>query len=74
MNFIIKYSLINKSKSFEDASANLEKLKGRFNLRINHGLPMHKKIEKYANENVAFYLHKNRNFIDKLKVCKVEYD
>ena len=28
---------------------------------------MAKKIEKYANEPVAFYLHKNRNFINKLQ-------
>jgi hypothetical protein len=28
---------------------------------------MQKQIEKFANEPVAFYLHKNRNFIEKLQ-------
>jgi len=28
---------------------------------------MKKKIEKFANEPVVYYLHKNRNFINKLK-------
>ena len=45
----------------------IEKLQGRFKLKINDKLPMHTKIEKYANESLAFYLHKKRNFIDKLK-------
>ena len=35
-------------------------------MRINHNLEMGKKIEMYANDNIAFYLHKNRNFINKL--------
>ena len=59
--------MINQSLSHDEAKANYEKLKGRFRLRINHDLPMSKKIETYANEKVAFYLHKNRNFIHKLE-------
>ena len=51
----------------DSASLNSEKLKGRFHLRINHGLNMSKKIEMYANENVAFLLHKGRNFLYKLQ-------
>ena len=66
--------ITNKARAFEDASANQEKLKGRFNLRLNHGLPMAKKIEKYANEPVAFHLHKNRNFINKLQSTTQESD
>lgn len=46
---------------------NAEKLKGAFKLLINHELPMHKKIERYGTEPVAFYLHKQRNFIKKLE-------
>ena len=46
---------------------NKEKLKGAFKLLINHELPMHKKIERYGTEPVAFYLHKQRNFIKKLE-------
>lgn len=37
---------------------NKQKLKGEFKLLINHELPMHKKIERYGTEPVAFYLHK----------------
>jgi hypothetical protein len=31
---------------------------------------MDKKIEIYANDSVAFFLHKNRNFIKKLVHAK----
>jgi len=43
-------------------------------LRLNHNLPMNKKIETYANEKVAFYLHKNRNFIHKIENSLKEID
>lgn len=43
-----------------------EKLKGKFKLMINKQLDRHTKIEKYANEPISFYLHKNRNFLRKL--------
>lgn len=59
--------LENKAFIADTASLNSEKLKGRFNLRINHGLNMSKKIEMYANDNVAFLLHKGRNFLYKLE-------
>jgi hypothetical protein len=58
----------------EDRRECMEMMKGRFNLKINHNLPMAKKIEKYANEEVAFHLHKNRNFINKLNSSKKEYE
>lgn len=35
---------------------------------------MPKKIERYCAEPVVFYLHKNRNFIRKLKLSKEEAD
>lgn len=59
--------LENKAFVADTASLNSEKLKGRFHLRINHGLNMSKKIEMYANDNVAFLLHKGRNFLYKLE-------
>jgi len=46
---------------------NQQKLKGNFDLIINHDLKMNKKIELYSNENLVFHLHKGRNFIYKLK-------
>ena len=52
---------------------NQEKLKGKFDLKINHGLRMSKKIEMYANDDVAFFLHKNRNFLDKLKKAEEKH-
>lgn len=58
--------ITNKSLQHEESRSNYEKLKGRFKLRMNPNLPMSKKIETFANEKVAFYLHKNRNFIHKL--------
>ena len=33
---------------------------------------MNKKIEMYANDEVAFFLHKNRNFITKLVKAQQE--
>ena len=58
--------LDNQTLVCDQAKSNYEKLKGRFCLQINHNLDMGKKIEIYANEQIAFHLHKNRNFIDKL--------
>ena len=57
----------NKAMLSDQRLANNEKIKGRFSLIINKTLPMQKQIEKFANEPVAFYLHKNRNFIEKLQ-------
>lgn len=57
----------NKAMLSDQRLANNEKIKGRFTVIINKNLPMQKQIEKFANEPVAFYLHKNRNFIEKLQ-------
>ena len=57
----------NKAMLSDQRLANNEKIKGRFSLIINKTLPMQKQIEKFANEPDAFYLHKNRNFIEKLQ-------
>ena len=44
-----------------------EKMKGRFKLIINKDLAMSKQIQKFGNEPIVFYLHKHRNFFQKLK-------
>lgn len=62
----------NKGSLIDPRLVNNEKLKGRFTLIINKDLPMKKQIEKFANEPVAYYLHKNRNFIEKLENRKVK--
>lgn len=53
---------------------NKEKLRGKFNLTINRTLPMKKQIEKFANEPVAYYLHKKRNFLEKLQRIDEQVD
>jgi hypothetical protein len=57
----------NKAFVTEEAKLNQEKLKGKFDLIINHDLKMSKKIEMYGNDNLVYHLHKGRNFIYKLK-------
>lgn len=49
------------------AKANQEKMRGRFRLRISSKLPEVKKIEKYSQDSMVFYLHKNRNFLRKIE-------
>jgi len=66
--------LDDRSLISEEARRNQEKMKGKFKLMINHRLPMPLKIEKYANDPVAFYLHKKRNFINKLDVARKQQE
>lgn len=66
MKHNIVTDLQNKAFVTEESKVNQEKLKGKFDLKINNGLRMSKKIEMFANDDVAFFLHKNRNFITKL--------
>ena len=42
-------------------------LNGRYNLKINERQAMPKKIEKFACEPVAFYLHKKNDFMTRLE-------
>ena len=46
--------------------SNTEKMKGRFKITINKDLAMKKQIQKFGNEPIVFYLHKHRNFLNKL--------
>lgn len=57
----------NKAVLTDDRKMMLEKLKGRFDLRLNPHLPMGTKINMFSNEDVIFHLHKNRNFIEKIQ-------
>eukprot|EP00347_Sterkiella_histriomuscorum_P015555 403356589 len=58
--------LKNKSNLFDTKKAQLDVLRGQFHLRLNRKLPFVRKIEKYANEPVAFYLHKKRDFLQRI--------
>jgi len=45
---------------------NHEKLKGRFVLKIKQDLPQPLQIVQFANDSVAFHLHKKRDFFQRL--------
>ncbi len=60
----------NKLMMFDEVKATVEKLKGRFDLRINSQLKMPSKINKLAIDPLAFHLHKNRQFMRKLQTEK----
>ena len=51
---------------------NYEKMRGRFKIVINKNMEMKKRIQSFSNDPVAYYLHKNRNFIRKLKPMREE--
>jgi hypothetical protein len=51
---------------FSDKDVMREKIKGEFSLKVNSKLSMPRKIEKFANDSAAFYMHKSRNFLEKL--------
>lgn len=53
--------------NFDQKETNIKKLKGGFHLVLNHQLPMAKRIEQFAVDPVSFHLHKQRNFVHKIK-------
>ena len=57
----------NKAVLTDNRKVMLEKLKGRFDLKLNQNLSMDTKINMFSNEGVIFHLHKNRNFIEKIQ-------
>ena len=50
----------------EEGKVNNEKMKGRFQLKIKKELPPPMRIAQFANEAVAFHLHKKRDFFRRL--------
>ena len=57
----------NKALIGDQAKMQNEKMKGRFEVTINKNLEMKKRIQKFGNEPICYYLHKNRNFLQKLE-------
>lgn len=57
----------NKALIGDHAKMQNEKMKGRFEVTINKNLEMKKRIQKFGNEPICYYLHKNRNFLQKLE-------
>ena len=53
--------MVNESKVTE------EKLKGNFIVNISTKLPEPLRIAQFANEPVAFFLHKRRDFLPRLR-------
>ena len=63
--------MTNRGIALENESdVNVEKMRGRFIVHNNPRLPMRKQIEKYANEPIAYQLHKTRNFFERLNEDK----
>lgn len=51
-----------------------EILQGNFTLRISDKLPSNNRIELYALEPVAYFLHKKRDFLERLHSKKEFFD
>jgi len=58
---------INKAVVGDPQRTNKELLAGRYRVKFNKGLTFKKRVERMAEEPVAYYLHKRRDFIDRLK-------
>ncbi len=58
--------LQNKAHIFDQRKSQLDILHGKFHLRINKKLPYHRKIERFAQEPNAYYLHKKNDFIKRI--------
>ena len=59
----------NKTLVGQQTKMTNEKMKGRFQINVNRKLTLGTQINKLANDPVSYYMHKNRNFIHKLKVA-----
>eukprot|EP00347_Sterkiella_histriomuscorum_P000673 403374939 len=62
--------ILDKAMCLEEEQVNNEKLKGRFHLKIKEELPPPMRIAQFANEAVAFHLHKKRDFFRRLDGTK----
>lgn len=56
----------NQANSTEQATTQKEILKGHFILCLNDKMDTPLRIEKYAQEPVAYFLHKRRDFLERL--------
>ena len=58
--------LKNNLFSTDNRRTQMEMMKGRYEVNMSSKLSLPKKIVKFAYEPVAFYLHKKRDFINRL--------
>lgn len=59
--------LTDKSALMRNEKINQDKLKGKFILNIKEDLPSPMRIEQFANDQIAFYLHKRGDFLERIK-------
>jgi len=58
----------------DNKTRNQELFKGKFKLALKHTLDDSKKIQRLAGEEMAFYLHKNGKFMEKIKNHRKEIE
>ena len=58
--------LNDKGALASDSAKNKEMLLGNFKLKINRKLSKMRKIECFSGDAMIFFLHKKRNFIEKI--------
>eukprot|EP00347_Sterkiella_histriomuscorum_P012778 403367259 len=66
-NYLQVVELRNLYLKKDPKRAQIEILNGRYNLCINKELPFKKKIQQFANEPMAYYLFKKRDFVQRLE-------
>lgn len=57
----------NKVLSLDPKKSQKEIYSGRYSLKISSRMPIHMQIEKFAGEEIAFHLHKKRDFLGRLQ-------
>ena len=57
----------NKILSIDPLKAQQEVYKGRYSINMSSKIPMNLKIQKFAGEDIAFHLHKKRDFLMRLE-------
>ena len=66
MDYFAFTELLDKSQTISNQNINREKMAGRYLLKIKDELPSPLKIAQFANEPIAFHLHKRGDFFKKL--------
>ena len=59
--------LKNKAHIFDKRKSQLDVYNGKYDLKLNKKLPYPKKIEKFAQEPIAYYLHKKNDFLKRIE-------
>ena len=57
-----------------ESAMNKEKLAGKFKLKMSKKLSKYRKIECFSQDGMIYFLHKKRNFIEKINRQEKEDD